>query len=737
MATATGISELDYRPSYLAAGITAAAVLLLYVLTLAPTTAMWDASEYIASAHVLGLPHPPGNPLFVLVGRVFALLPIAPTVAQRINLLAAITGALSAGFWFLITERVLVSWLAARWQRIAGGVLAAVIGATAFTVWNQSVVNEKVYTVSLLGLAAVSWLTVRWSDDPDGPAADRVLVLIAYLLGLGYSNHMMGFLAGPAVAVAVIVRRPQTVLRWRLLLACAAALLFGMTVFASQPIRAAHFPPINEGEPTGCREAFAWTCTFSRETWDAFLYNFNRGQYGKPSVLERQAPIGGQVGMYWLYFKWQWLRDMHGDAPVLQNFLGVVFLLLGLAGGWVHWRRDRRSFWYFGTFMLSLTLLLIYYLNFKYGHSQCLAMPELSPAECEVRDRDYFYIVSFSAWGVWGALGLVWLWEAVAELLGTEKVRLGRETVALPARRSWLLATPLLLVAFVPLVGNWDAASRAGHTDTRDFAHDMLNSVEPYGVLVTVGDNDTFPLWYAQEVEGIRRDVVVANTSLLGTDWYVRQMLRRPVYEYDAARGPAVYRGRDWPKPSGPPLRLTMDEADQIPEILPLSRPQTFRKVTPRGTITATIPVGPGYLERAEQIVLLMIRDAFPERPIYLSRTSGGLGARLGLADYLLTQGLAQKLLPAVPTPSPDTMPLREGWMDVPRTRALWEDVFLAPDALLRRGDWVDQASVGIPLLYIATAIELAEVERRLGDSTAAQRHSSVAERLARATGLE
>src|SRR5512132_2754691 len=133
MATST-ISELDYRPSYRAALAVSLVTLVLYLVTLAPSTAMWDTSEYIAAAYTLGLPHPPGNPFFVLIGRVFSVLPIAPTIAMRINVLAAVCSAVTAGLWFLIAERVLVGWLPARWQRIAGGALASLIGATAFTV---------------------------------------------------------------------------------------------------------------------------------------------------------------------------------------------------------------------------------------------------------------------------------------------------------------------------------------------------------------------------------------------------------------------------------------------------------------------------------------------------------------------------------------------------------------------------------------------------------------------------
>src|SRR6266545_7864396 len=99
--------DLDYGPSYLAASAAAFVVFLLYIATLSPSTAMWDTSEYIAAAYTFGLPHPPGNPLFVLLGRFFAILPIAPNVAMRINILAALSSAVAAGMWFLITERVL------------------------------------------------------------------------------------------------------------------------------------------------------------------------------------------------------------------------------------------------------------------------------------------------------------------------------------------------------------------------------------------------------------------------------------------------------------------------------------------------------------------------------------------------------------------------------------------------------------------------------------------------------
>src|ERR1700680_1321855 len=681
------IEELDSRPSYRAAAVASAVVFILYLITLAPSTAMWDTSEYIAAAYTFGLPHPPGNPFFVLLGRFFAILPIAPNVAMRINILAALCSAGAAGMWFLITERVLVGWLPERWQRIVGGSLAALIGATAFTVWAQSVVNEKVYTVSLLGLALVSWLIVRWCDDPDGPKADRLLVMIAYLSGLGYANHMAGFLALPAVAAAVVIRRPGTLIRRpKLLLAIAGALLFGMTPFLTQPLRAAYFPAINEGEPTGCATRIGVGCTLSKATYDRFLYNFNRGQYAKPALTDRQAPFIAQVDMWWLYFRWQWLRDPFGNHPALQNMLATLFLLLGGLGGYVHWKRDRRSFSYFGPLMFMVTLALIYYMNFKYGSSQAPDLADTVPREGRV--RVYLSLWSFSALSVWIALGLVFVGEPIAALVGSEKIRVGDETLDLPRRRSWLSANPGLAIAIVPLFANWQSASRAGQTDTADFAADLLNSVEPYGILVTSGDNDTFPLWYAQEVEGIRRDVIVACLSLLNTDWYTRQLLRRPIYEYDSLRGPAIYRGKVWKRPSGPPLKLTMEQADAVPSVIELSAPQTFRK---EGTdIVVNIQPRPfgdfAGLERADLFVLYMIRDAFPERAFNFSRTTGGYPEEMGLAPYTVTTGLARKLVPHLPKAGNGIVAVPgEGWFDIETTRALWETVFKAPKSIASR----------------------------------------------------
>src|SRR2546426_9394276 len=192
---------LEQKPPYVMAGVVELGALLLYVAPLAPTTQFWDTSEYIAAAYVLGIPPPPGNPLCVLLAHTWGLIPWVTAYAERINLFAGVTRALAAGCWFLIGERWLRPVGTSTWPRRLAAPARAAASAPAFTVWNQSVVNEKVYTVSLLSIALVLWLIVRWDDQPPGEAHDHHLLLIVYLLALTATNHMMGVLVGPVVLI--------------------------------------------------------------------------------------------------------------------------------------------------------------------------------------------------------------------------------------------------------------------------------------------------------------------------------------------------------------------------------------------------------------------------------------------------------------------------------------------------------------------------------------------------------
>jgi hypothetical protein len=362
-------------------------------------------------------------------------------------------------------------------------------------------------------------------------------------------------------------------------------------------------------------------------------------------------------------------------------------------------------------------------MNFKYGFSQAPALGDSVPRE--VRDRDYFYLWSFSAWSVWVALGLIFIWEKIAEFIGTTEVRAGRTQRKVPKGSSWIAASPLLGIVIIPLFANWASASRAGQTDTRDFAHDLLDSVEPYGVLITVGDNDTFPLWYAQEVEGIRQDVTVLCTSLLNTDWYTRQMIRNPVRPYDAAKGPIAYRDRKWPMPTKPLVDMTLAQSDAVPLWVPLEQPQEFKG---GGGLDVTIhprDLGGGFqgLDRADLFVLYIIHDAFPNRPVYFSRTAGNYPEELGFTNHVLGEGLARKLVADTPAESDSIVDLpSEGWFDLQTSYSLWKNSYDGLASLAKRDGWLDKPSIGIPYTYVRTGYLLAQALRERGKTADADK---------------
>ena len=696
------------RPPYRWAAVVAAGVLALYLLTLAPTTQFWDAAEYITAAHALGIPHPPGSPLFVLLAHVWGLIPLAADYGARINILAAVTSALAAGFWFLIGDSWLRPIIPAAPPRRVAAFAGTLVGATAFSVWNQSVVNEKVYTVSLLSVALILWIALRWAETPAAERTDRPLLVIGYLLVLTSANHLMGVLVAPAVLVLVLWTEPRVVLRPRFLAALAGVMIAAASAYLFLPIRAHLDPYLNEGNPI---------------TWPALHDVVTRAQFGKPSLLDnpmypagamnpgRSLLLFGQQSLNYLqYFTWQWGRDW--PAPV-QQLLAVVFASLGIIGARRHWRADRRSAATMAALIGTLTVLLVFYLNFKWGFSQPFTAPGLAH---EVRERDYFFIGSFSAWGVWVGMGLA----AIGETL----VR-GREHASTPRGSPvtrWAVALPLVLLALIPLAGNRQSASRRDETLARDYAYDVLQSADPYAVIVTAGDNDTFPLWYAQEVDGVRRDVTVLVTSLGNLGWYLKQMNTRALASFDPSAAPALYRDRVWPKPATPWLaNYYRAQTDTLPEYTPLAHPLSGRLGAIDVSIDpAQLPI-PGYLSRVDLAILEMVKQQAGRRPIYFSGTTANYPEQLGLGPYLVTEGMLRRLTTTAvtPTDSVQASQVQRRFVNVPRTTRLAFEVYHGASAARQRPKgWVDRASENSLLPYILTYDTLAEL---LHDANPAQ----------------
>ncbi|MCF7811515.1 DUF2723 domain-containing protein, partial [bacterium] len=653
--------------------------------TVAPTTSFWDCGEFIAASYTLGVPHPPGAPLYLLIGRLFSMLPIAGDIGLRVNLVSTLLSTITVTLLYLCIVRLARLWRGQE-QSVSDKIAvygAGVVGSLAFAFSHSfwfNAVEAEVYAVSMFFTALVYYFALRWLDSSETSTGNRFLLLIFYLVGLSSGVHLLNILALMSVVYIVAFRKIEmtpgifiltgvigaaiiftiypgiiqglptiiehfsvwsvviilALLSWAIIMfikkdmrlpailsVSALLVIIGYSTYMLIKIRSGLDPFLDENNP---------------ETWSGLLAYLNREQYGTESLFltmfERKAPFWTyQIKkMYIRYFGWQFFNP--------QKFFMLPFLL-GIVGVVHHFYKDAKG---------AFPVLVLFFMT---GIAIVLYLNQDDP---QPRERDYAYVGSFFAFAIWIGLGVLGVIEII-----TDSIKKIRPTVLAGS-------VSLLCFALVPmnmLIKNYTDHSRAGNYVAWDYSYNLLNTCEKDAILFTNGDNDTFPLWYLQEVAGVRTDVRVVNLSLFNTGWFIKQVRDKE------------------PKLPLPP-KITDQYIDNVIESRDVeglmdriwNEKRKIKIAGPPGSeedlvwevpATLSYPMGngqTGHFLRVQDIMILNTIAAMKwERPIYFAVTVSDqnlLGLR-SLTDttrnFLKMDGLAFKLMPH-PTNSidPDLM---------------------------------------------------------------------------------
>lgn len=442
--------------------------------------------------------------------------------------------------------------------------------------------------------------------------------------------------------------------------------LIGFTTFAMVIIRANQDPPMNENEP---------------KTFTELVSYLNREQYGDfPTFKRRFATEPHQMVVYnnyssdldffytyqmnhmmTRYLLWNyagregWAQD---DGPNIAPFnqlgnffgklIGIKFggeakdslfgipFLIGILGIYFQFRKD----WKMGAVFMIMFILMGYLTAFYQNQQQP-----------QPRERDYFYVGAFFVFSIWIAIGVRGLADKVQELISNSA-----------ARNAAVAGVFALMIIFIPvkmLMANYHTHDRSRNWVPWDYSYNLLQSCAPNAVLFTNGDNDTFPLWYLQDVEGVRRDVKIANLSLMNTAWYIGQLKNNDPYNVGTVKmrlsdtqisqiRPMEWQPRDitinTPK-GGPGLAKDVFEQYSITDSSVIAQGKiTFR-------MNNTLTFGETKAIRVQDIMVKEIIEANAwERPIYFAVTCSD-DSKIGLQDYLRMEGMALRFVPEKRTP--------------------------------------------------------------------------------------
>ncbi len=696
------IGNYAIRVHHLIASLIFIAALMLYFGTMAPTTSFWDCGEFIACSTSMGVPHPPGAPFYLILGRVFVMFAPFADIGMKVNALSALVSALTVLFTYLIIVRLVRRWrgdeetVNDKVVLYGSGIIGALSFATSHSFWFNAV-EAEVYAISMFFTALIYWLAVRWMDAPESKNSTKYLLLISYFVGLSTGVHLLNVLAvSPIILLiyfekykfswrglfltiaisfmAILIVYPGVVsgipkiLHWPLFVKILMALgliainvylviskknlmsivmasvilvLIGYSTYSVIYVRSNLDPEINENQPDTVERLISY---LNREQYgavgpvevydsspgimqrlrqsDAVYMPLIGGKVLRFHILERKAPFWDyQINkMYVRYLSWQFFIGEKGQVFIMPFLVGLFGMI------WHFWRDPKRGF-SVGMLFLMTGLAIVFYLN------------QDNP---QPRERDYAYVGSFFAFALWIGIGVAALYEFILDLFknpnGKIKKIVGYSTVVVMAA-----AIPMSLV-----LQNYESHSRKGNYVAWDYSKNMLESCEEGGILFTNGDNDTFPLWYLQTVEGVRKDVRIVNLSLLNTDWYIKQLRNkepkvpigfsnRDIDNRLTANNDDALLLRYWPegqrewnvtKPDGEKMKWNVPATMHIPTGLPNERPGE-----------------PNFL-RVQDIMILHIMETNQwKKPIYFAVTVSRSNL-LALDEYLTMEGLVFRLHP-------------------------------------------------------------------------------------------
>lgn len=675
----------------------------VYLLTLSPTVVFWDVGEFIAASKLMQVPHPPGSPLFLYCVRIAMMIPFAADQAVRAHAFSAMCSALGIMFTYLVIIRVIIDFkgipgkLLEKVGMYGAGVIGALSLAFNTTYWDNSI-EAEVYGASMLFLTAIMWLAMRWQERADNEGNEKYLILIAYLIGLSLGVHLLALLAIFPVLMIIYFRKYEvswnSFVKFGLLavgiffivypgivkilpglmdgewngqrsevivyipfLAIAAVCYFaydsyrkkrkllhlslvsiilifiGYTTYTGVLIRSQANPPMNENDPSNLarltsylgREQYGDSPLFMPRRWSREPHQ--QGIY-KNYSSDMDYMIRYQLNhMFFRYIGWNYAGQAgdEQDAGVSLKDTWGIPLWLGLFGLWFQFKKD----WKMASVFLAMFIIL--------GPVLALYQNQQEP---QPRERDYFYVGAMYVFSIWIAVGVIGILDYLKQWLKSEQ---SAAMASYAAVGVFTLAVPVNLARM-----NWASHDRSGNYVAWDYSYNILQTCEKDAILFTNGDNDTFPLWYLQDVEGVRRDVRIVNLSLVNTNWYIQQMKNKPHY----AEAQAV------------PISLTNAQIERIQPMawetrdleLPVPKEAIERyhatdsSIVKSGKIKFTFKPtldlgGVKAIRVQDRMVQDIIFTNQWKRPIYFAVTVSP-DSKIGLDDYLWFHGLAWRLEP-------------------------------------------------------------------------------------------